>query len=174
MCDVPKVRAYSWPSSKRYAMQRCQLHVTHICVKYVSTPCAGPQKPAPPVVMKASAAPRKPISGRYIIKFKSNGNVDEAVNEISKGNGNSAKGSVKHKYNNAFKGLSFELPQQASAQATENLLSKLKSRADVEYISPDYEVKASGAAGVYRAHRVPDPVPSACFPPHQHASVSLA
>lgn len=103
--------------------------------------------------MRAAAAPSKAIPGRYIVMFKSNANVDDTIDEIGKVKANSAKGRVRHRYNSAFRGLAFELPEQASDQAKEQLLAKLRSRADVDFISPDYEVKKYGAAGAHHAHK---------------------
>lgn len=87
--------------------------------------------------------PLRPIAGRYIVKFKATANatMDAAADEVTKD-----KGQVRHRYRGVFRGMAFELPAGTEA-VRQNLLRKIKARSDVEYVVPDYEVRAYGSAG---------------------------
>jgi hypothetical protein len=92
-----------------------------------------------------------PIPGRYIAILKSDGNVEDAATDIINGAGMSAKGQVKYKYTSVIKGVAFALPEQASEQATQEVLARIRSRADVQSVVPDYAVSMLGTAGTHGA-----------------------
>lgn len=81
------------------------------------------------------------IPGSYIAILKSSGDVNGAVDDVSRGNG-----KVNFKYEGSLKGIAFDLPP-GSATAQAQLLEKIRGRADVEFVTEDYEVEAIGDAG---------------------------
>ncbi len=84
---------------------------------------------------------RKLIPGSYIAILKTSGDVNGAAADVIKGNG-----KINYKYEGSLKGIAFDVPP-GSAQAQEQVLEKIRSRLDVEYITEDYEVNAVGSAG---------------------------
>lgn len=82
----------------------------------------------------------KVIPGKFIAVLKDSGDVDGAADDVARGNG-----QVTHKFQHALKGVSFDFPGNAQAQA--QLLERIRSRTDVRVVTQDCEVKALGAAG---------------------------
>jgi hypothetical protein len=78
------------------------------------------------------------------LKSNINANADAAANDVANDNGR-----VRHKFSGAFRGMAFEVPNGTDI-VKQNLLNKLRKRADVEYVVPDYEVRALGSAGECR------------------------
>lgn len=107
------------------------------------------QSPDIKVVDSSTIDNNQPIPGAYIVILKDDAkdsNVEDAAKEVGQGNGR-----IKQKYTGAIRGVAFNFPEQADDRARQNVLSKIKSRADVKYISPDYAVSIVGAAGMCQA-----------------------
>ncbi len=51
------------------------------------------------------------------------------------------------KFGSAIKGFSFKLPATASPVAKQRILEKLMRKGQVDYVFPDFELKAAGVAG---------------------------
>lgn len=83
----------------------------------------------------------KVIPGSYIAILKSSGDGNAAAADVSRGNG-----KVSYMYEGSLKGIAFNVPP-GSGTAQEQLLERIRSRADVELVTEDYEVEALGAAG---------------------------
>jgi hypothetical protein len=111
--------------------------------------------------------PLRPIAGRYIVKFKAtaNASMDAAADVVTRD-----KGQVRHRYRGAFRGMAFELPEGTEA-VRQNLLRNIKARTDVEYVVPDYEVRAYGSAGRQRDCHMPrkHSPGAACHMPRKHS-----
>jgi hypothetical protein len=102
------------------------------------------------VMRITGSGPRcKVIPGSYIAILKDSGDVNEAANDVVRG-----KGIITQRFQNGLKGLAFDAPP-GNAQAQEQLLQRVRSRADVEFVTEDCEVKAIGAAGEYRTRGCP-------------------